>query len=290
MDKLFALGFIPSADALLIPPTNTSWDFSYADNRNATNILYAFIFHRNEDDPALWRVAYIGHTRKSFGNRMTGYQQGHGTAVNNRIHTAVLQHLTGGGNVRVYVLPNHFGMKIFDLAVDTAAGLEYSLISFYATYNQQQGHPRLLNIAGNRAPLAQAPTIDLTAAEVADQREEEMEYIPPAAAIGIPLAQFDYSLGTTYWNNPSINVPVAHQAHFGIDGTQVQMDLDQGNGAVQTLNCLVSRRANINGTPRLWFAENDGETFQAWKHTHFQPGAVVVVSIVGPNHINLTLP
>ena len=72
---------------------------------NATNILYAFITRQNKDDVDHWRVLYIGHSRKTFANRMSGYQYGNGARTNNRVHNAVRDHLnTEGNQVEVHVL------------------------------------------------------------------------------------------------------------------------------------------------------------------------------------------
>lgn len=293
MDKLFALGFVHSATANLLPPANSTWDFTFLANQGAANILYAFVFHRNEPDSANWQVRYIGHTRKTFGGRMTGYQFGHGRGVNNRIHEAVKAHLTAGGKVDVFVMPDHFGVKIFDLAVDIAAGLEYSLIAHYAAFNHRQGHPPLANRAGN--PLQENVPVAILAQEAAEEMQaEEEDYVNPAqggaAALPPPLPTFDYILGDAYWRLPSINVPVRHQGYFGTQGTQVRAQLDLGNGQWQPLTCLVNRAANPNGSPRLYFTGVDGQTLQDWKHANFQPGATVLVTITAANQIRLSLP
>jgi hypothetical protein len=292
MDKLFALGFIQSADARLVPPHNNNWDLAFLRNDGARNILYAFVFHRGEPDPALWHVRYIGHTRKTFGGRMLGYQQGHGTGVNNRIHNAVQAHLAAGGQVLVFVMPDHFGIKIFDLAVDTAAGLEYSLIAYYAANNHALGHPPLFNLMGNPHP-ALAPEGNLAQEAVEEMQAEEGDYVAPVAVGGAlqppALPQFDYELGQTYWNLPCINVPVAHQAHFGAEGTPLAAELELDNGHWRPIACQVNRRANPNGSPRLYFTGEDGATFQNWKQAHFEQGDTIIVSILAPNHIRLSL-
>ena len=117
---------------------------------NATNILYAFITRQNKDDVDHWRVLYIGHSRKTFANRMSGYQYGNGARTNNRVHNAVRDHLnTEGNQVEVHVFADRLAASIQGLPLDMPAGLEYALISWYRDYNSANKHPRLLNKAGN---------------------------------------------------------------------------------------------------------------------------------------------
>jgi hypothetical protein len=312
MQKLIDLGFEQAAVANLrhgAAGQVIGIEIAITKFAKATNILYAFVFHRNEPEVDLWQVRYIGHTRKTFANRMAGYQAGHGKAVNNRVHVAVKDHLRSGGQVVVYVMSDRFLFSMHDLHVDIAAGLEYSLIAYYREYNHRVGHPRLLNKAGNpkhkdqqKAPTA-AEIRKSAQEEAADRIEEEKLYVPtapppeiPANAAGealppAPLCQFDFELTEkVYWPIEVINVKKRCERFFGPHGDVVRVDLVDAHGMTQTVSVSIDRNANLNHTPRLPFAADATgarDAYRAWKLAHRVVGATVTVLVVGQNHIRL---
>ena len=279
MDKLLALGFKKSA---LAHYTGNGFTFEYQQNENSLNILYALVFlnHANDEYP---QVRYIGHTRKSFRNRMYGYQLGNGQQVNNRIHIAITHQLQNDRMVHVYCMPNHFNMSMHDLEVDVAAGLEYSLIRYYSNLNNQLQHPPLLNIAGN--PRREA-RIDID--ENDELIAEEINYNGDAIQIN-DNASFDYTLNKTYWRLPVINIPVEFQQRFGEHQTAAQVDLVQPDGIILSYQAAISRTANVNGTPRLYLPRPQGDSFQEWKHATYKEGDVIVATIINQNHLRLGL-
>lgn len=312
MQKLIDLGFEEAAVASLkhgAAGQVTGIEINITKFANATNILYAFVFHSGEEQVDLSHVRYIGHTRKTFANRMAGYQAGHGTAVNNRVHEAVKNHLRSVGKVGVYVMSDRFLFSMHDLHVDIAAGLEYSLIAYYRDYNHQVGHPRLLNKAGNpkhkgaqKAPSA-AEIRKIAREEAADRIEEDLPYVPttpppyiPANAAGAalpptPLCQFNFELTEkVYWPIEVINVKKRCGKFFGPHGDVVRVDLVDAHGMTQTVSVSINRNANLNHTPRLPFAADATgarDAYRAWKHAHRTVGDTVTVLVVGRNHIRL---
>ena len=309
MQKITELGFEKAAIANLTHDASghvAGIDIGIIAYANASNILYAFVFHNNETDIDLWHVRYIGHTRKNFGNRMAGYQAGHGFAVNNRVHMAVKGHLVSGGAVLVYVMSDRFLLSMHDLHVDVAAGLEYSLIAYYRDYNYRFGHPRLLNKAGNPVhgttviPAALASTSQEVIEEQADVAEEERIYIMPVTPpdgpqtvpvgpnMNAPLCQFDFALTPkVYWPLPVINVQRMCDQYFGKHGDIVRVDLVDPNGVVQVIDVKINRTANTNGTPRLWFEADAGVIYTNWKGLYRLEGNTVTVLVLGRNHIRL---
>lgn len=295
MEKLYALGFLPSAS---VENLAADWSITIANNRNATNILYAFIFVSGEGDLSMSRVAYIGHTRKTFENRMRGYQYGNGQAVNHRVHSAIGEHLKQGGRVEVLCLPNTNRMTIHDIPVDVAAGLEYGLISFFARFNRENDLPPLLNIAGNPGQNPGRQRIDDRAEDdiiQGDQAEENMDYVgvkPPQAAGNPPVQPgdgcFDLKLTEqTYWPMGSINIPIRLTKSFGVNGAVVGVDLISNDDNHQHVEAVINRTANPNGAPRLLFQGENGKRYREWKQVNHKPNEVLRICVVESDSITV---
>ena len=269
MDKLLALGFVKSAE--FMGPEDGLSIKSFA-NQEAKNILYAIVCLHEGNELGDWRVVYIGHAGgdSSFGKRMGDYRQGSGDSTNNRVHKAILEHLNSGSTARcfAYCMPDHFGMSAYGLHIDVAAGLEKSLIRHYAAFNREVGHGDLINRAGNKSEP-----------RTADATKPQSE---------VPDSTFEYRLGKTYWRIPSINVPSNLSARFGPDGAVATADLLISGQVVSTLQTEIDRIANSNGSPRLYFAGDDGEEFQRWKIENFKEGDCLQVTIIGNDHIQVS--
>jgi hypothetical protein len=282
MDILLNLGFVESARAEII---NNQFLINISRNEHSRNILYAFVIKRGEDI-ADWQVRYIGHSRKTFRNRMVGYQQGNGKAVNNRIYREMSERCRNREEVLVYCLSDFFNMELHGLHIDISAGLEYSLIDFYAGYNAENNHPPLQNIAGNRNYLAiRAENVEEVAD--ADRNEEEENYINDQGNNNpLPiLHSFEQELGTTYWNNPFINIPTRFSVLFGQTGENVLIDIYNGDQLIRQLSVLINREAVPNRSPRLILTGESGRWFQNWKRSNYYEGGVMMIDIVGRNQI-----
>ena len=297
MQKLDEMGF-DKASTVIFDNKKTNIIFNIDKYRLAKNVLYAFVFERTEGEPEEM-VRYIGHTRKTFVNRMNGYQAGKGRAVNNRVNRAIVNHLRMRGSVSVYVLSDRLALNMHGLHVDVAAGLEYSLIEYYCLYNKENGHDPLLNIAGNTC--RQEVEINMSEPDVTSQlaelEEENMDYGDHSAPNAIAPSAVNADCGTlpckysflltnkTYWPLPVFNVPIAYQRHFGVHGDIVQVDLT-GVGAA-TVDVRINRTANQNQTPRLYFSENAGVAYQHWKQSNHSQGDSVTVELIEYNHVRL---
>jgi hypothetical protein len=293
MQKLVDLGFDKAAVALLKKDhagVVTGIKIEISKYSLAKNLLYAIIFTKNEDEIDLWQVRYIGHTRKSFSNRMNGYQAGKGTNVNNRVHKEIKRHLGTGGVVVVYVMADKLLLSMQELHVDVAAGLEYSLIRYYSDYNKEKGFPPLINLAGNPNVAAneeekQAELVE----EDADYHGPDIPSMPSITAKVKPVCSFVITLTPkVFWPLPVFNVKKACDRYFGPHGDVVEVDLVDSKGAVViTLSVPINRTANLNHTPRLYFAGTAGETYTNWKRQYHKVNDTVVILVVGKNHIRL---
>lgn len=283
MEKILALGFLPSASAC---PHANGWTVNITSNRSATNVLYAFVFKSNSDE----RVVYLGHTRKSFENRMQGYLRGHGNSVNHRVHQAIATQLEGGGTVEVYCLPNTNQMAMHGIPVDLAAGLEYGLIDFYAEYNQENGLGPLLNIAGNKHRVLDEQQNEEAAAN-AEKLEEEADN-GPAIELAPALADapnFHFELTEkTYWPASSINVRKDWEQYFGPHGGVAQVELTSANQPAIQVDAVINRTANSNGTPRLLFQGDHGRVYKRWKEDNHRMNDRVQVFITGHDSLRLS--
>lgn len=287
MQKLLDLGFILSANVEI---NNGQLNIIINENRFSRNILYAFVI-ANENDYQNWIVRYIGHSRKTFENRMYGYQQGNGNGVNNRINRELNDRCIRGERVLVYCLPDIFNISLHELSLDVAAGLEYALIDYYRSHNAENGHAPLQNIAGN-INYIEYGQVQQQALEIAEANEENHQYIqePTVVRPYEVLATFHQTLSQTYWNGPYINIPANHNHLFGQHGETATTTIVNGETIEQQLNLLINRNANANGTPRFYIPGADGHWFQAWKHEHFTMGDNIEMLIIGENQILIKTP
>lgn len=286
MDKLLNLGFRESARAEII---NNQFQITITRNEYSRNILYVFVVKRG-DDISNWHVRYIGHSRNSFRNRMYGYQQGNGRAVNFRIHTEMQERCNNGEEVIIYCLPDVFNMQLHDLHVDVAKGLEYSLINYYVTYNDANNHPSLENIDGNpNYNIQEIPNVNQLVD--AERNEEEQEYLNNQVTNNnLPVIDnFNQVLGVTYWRYPYINIPTYLGNYFGETGETVEISVFVNETRTLLFTATINREANPNSSPRLYLPGDDGHNFQDWKHSNFNQGDAIPFQITGVNQLTIQL-
>jgi hypothetical protein len=274
VQKIIDLGFTKAAEFRL---NNGALECAIHLHADASPCMYALIEcpAETDDDEALNRVFYIGHTRRTFKERMDDYKRGHGQAVNNRVHNHIRTRMHAGARVESWIWIDALSLQVRDLRVDVAAGLEYDLINYYRAYNQEHNHPRLLNVAGN-GPME---TIEMDAEEIpAPAIGQTAE---PANAVG----SFRITLGKTYWEYPVFNIPLEQQQFFGEDNHQIRIDFVSNDTLVRSLEENINRKANPNRTPRIYIHGEDGRWYREWLHNNFQEEANVPVEILGPNHL-----
>ena len=282
MNKLIELGFEQVGYTSF---ENGKLKITISRYEHAKNILYAFV-HEIGEDEIDWQVVYIGHTRNSLKNRMTGYRFGNGQATNSRVHNHLNSALENDTRHYVYVLHDKINLNIHSIEVDLAAGLEYSLIQFYANYNTTNNHVNLFNIAGN-PKNTQSQNIEEILCDIG---EEIIDYKIEDNQPETVIQYFEYKLDKTYWNNPYINIPLKFQDLFGQHGDIVTVDFFQQKKLVQQLEVIINRNAVNNAAPRLYFpTRNNVNFFQDWKHHFFQKGDTLTVSIVSRNHLSFNL-
>jgi len=274
MQKIIDLGFTKAADFLL---NDENLEYVIHQHADASPCLYAFIEcpAGSDEEEANNQFFYIGHTRRTFQRRMDDYKGGHGQAVNNRVHNHIRARLSAGARVESWIWIDALALQVRDLRVDVAAGLEYDLINFYRSYNQEHNHPPLLNVAGN----GRREIIEM------DTEEIEVPAIGQPAAPGNAVGSFHITLRKTYWEYPVFNIPVEYRDLFGESNDQIRIDFALNNTLVRSLEASINRKANLNGTPRIYIHGSDGQWYREWLHTHFTKSAEVPVEILARNHI-----
>jgi hypothetical protein len=272
MEKIFELGFTLSADFILNEDILINNIFH---NNNSANILYVFanIKPTNEEENL---VFYIGHTRTTFSNRMRGYRLGNGQNTNNRIHCYIKEQLELGKLIKVYVLNNIYNLNIRDLEIDIAAGLEYSLISYFANYNLNNNFPPLINIAGNYTNNTLLVNIPNEIQEIVEHEELN--------------ENFAYNLNSsTYWNTSNINVPKNLEHLFGDHNEEVIIEFYLNDTLVNRFNELINRNATQNGSPRIYIRGENGRWFINWKHEFFNQNSSINIKITDRNRLKINL-
>jgi len=283
MEKLIELGFKQSATVKF---ENDDLIIKIENNEHSTNLLYAFVLVSG-DEIENWHVRYIGHTRKSFKNRMYGYQQGNGKAVNNRIHNELKSNCSEGNKMIVYTLSNTVQLNLHSLFIDVAAGLEYSLIDYYQEFNEINNHPPLQNIAGNKKYVLMN-IVDDENLELEEKIEEDKQYTNESISYVEQevLASFEQSLSRpTYWNFSFINIPTIHQELFGDSNEEVTLSIIENNLIIKEFSLQINRTANTTGTPRLYIPGIDGQWYQDWKHNNYDRNGSILFKIIGRNRM-----
>ncbi|NBA84776.1 hypothetical protein GVN16_03350 [Emticicia sp. CRIBPO] len=284
LDKLIEMGFSLSANIAL----NKEGDkilIEYEGNKECSNILYAFIVEDSDSSA----VRYIGHSRRSFENRMYGYQIGKGFAVNMRVNREMKTQINQGKNVKIYSFH-----KIVDdycnLKIDFASGLEYSLINYYSNYNHDNGLKTLINIEGNVYCDKEKKSVMRTNSE---QIAEEINYLDKKVIEEITSEgePFRYKLWDTYYNKSFINIPVEFDDLFGVHGAEVKIDFRDDGIIIEKLIAKIDRKANdrkgdFSGTPRIYIPmKSGGRWFIEWKQKNFKPLDLIKAELLGFNHI-----
>ncbi len=284
LNKLIEMGFLFSANVVLDKEGDKIL-IEYESNKECSNILYAFVV----EDSDFSIVIYIGHSRRSFENRMYGYQIGKGFAVNMRVNREIKTQINQGKKVNIYSFH-----KIVDdycnLKIDFASGLEYSLINYYSKYNHDNGLKTLINLEGNvycdKEKKSGIRTYSEKIAEEINYLDKEV--IEEISSKGEP---FRYKLWDTYYHKSFINIPIEFNDLFGVHGAEVKIDFRDDDIIIKKLNAKIDRNANDSkgdflGTPRIYIPmKSGGRWFIEWKQMNFKPLDLIKAEVLGFNHI-----
>lgn len=233
--------------------------------------LYAFVLDGE--------VKYVGKTTRTLAARMDNYVRGPGEpepgnkrsipspkarSTNARVGRAILDALRQGAMVEIYALPDVELHRYGDFHLNLAAGLEDSII---AVLQPEWNGGKKSRIDGMEN------VVDTPA--VLPQPE------PIPAIDGDPVKVLRVKVGATYFDKGFFNVGVEGTDVLGADGQTIELYC--GKATVPLLG-TINRRANLNGTPRIF----GGKALRDWIHANLARDAVMRVEVLTPTALRLS--
>lgn len=224
-------------------------------------------------------VKYVGKTSRTLVARMENYMRGpserepdhrrdipspKARSTNSRIGRSILEALRAGSMVEIYALPDvelhHYG----DFHLNLAAGLEDSII---ATLQPEWNGGKKARKDGTEVPVEASPVL------------------PPPDPVGQvdgrPVKVLSVKMGATYWEKGFFNVGVDGTDALGADGQTVEIYC--GDAAEPILG-TINRRANPNGTPRIF----GGKALRNWIQANLSRDTMMLVDVLTTTAIRLS--
>ncbi len=205
------------------------------------NVLYAFICNGV--------VMYIGKTTQPLTKRLYGYQKPGPTQSTNQKNNANIRALLNNDEpVDIFVFVSDGLLKYGDYPINLAAWLEDVLI--------ERVNPPW---NGTQAKVQLNPTVvDIT----------------PSTDNSFPL-----QLGTAYYNQGFINIPVRCSELLAEDGEKIEIAL----AGQQLVLGYINRTANTNNTPRIM----GGKPLKKWIQSNCQQGQYITVNLLSKNKLQI---
>lgn len=238
--------------------------------------LYAFVCQES--------VIYIGKTSVSLKQRFVGYcKPGAEQSTNKKCHKAIRTKLSAGETVQIYSLSGGTRLSWGDFEINLAAGLEDSLIN--------ELDPPLNGRSGTRA-MTDSEVFERQVLHLpnpaSEPESQKFTANDAAKADAVPAKDknlpFTVQLGKTYYFKGFINVPAKLSTQLGKHDDTLVFFLGRENST--TVTTKIDRKANLNGSPRLY----GGQKVARWFQNHFQEGDKVKATIVSANEIILEAP
>lgn len=246
MNRLLEIGFKYAGNWSL---TETGISYTLKHHEHEKNVLYAFICNGD--------INYIGKTTQSLTKRMYGYQNpGISQATNKKNNINIIGLLKNNQPVDIFVFSSSGLLKYGSYQVNLAAGLEDSLIEKIAP--EWNGVQKIKHQNGT-----QHPTIHTDG--TTDSKNT-----------------FQLQLGTAYYNQGFINVPIKFSEVLGKDGEKIQIYLaDSPNPILGYIN----RTATGNQAPRIM----GSMVLKRWIQENRQQGQFITVNLLDKNKLQIEL-
>ena len=223
-------------------------------------------------------VLYIGKTSVGLKQRFTGYcKPGEDQSTNVKCHRGIKE-LLSNTPVLIYSLTGDTFLQWGDFEINLAAGLEDSLIDELAPpWNGRSGERPMTD-----SEMVEREVLHLAESMPGKKGQDTTETTPmPATDKHIRLT---VKLGKTYYFKGFINIPIDHSKELGAQGAPLVFFLGRDNPA--TVETKIDRKANLNGSPRLY----GGKRVARWFQNHFREGDMLHATIVSENEIVLETP
>jgi hypothetical protein len=221
-------------------------------------------------------IFYIGKSALSLAQRFAGYRSPSPTqSTNIRCHAAIRELLGRGKEVQILSLGGLTPLRWGEFELNIAAGLEDSLIA--------ELQPRWNG--GKTRAVTESEMIerDVLALPLANEDSGSA----PKANVNVArdvIGEFDIELGKTYYTQGIINPGAKVSDKIGADGEPMMVRL--GWEDIEGVQIAINRRANLNGSPRLFGCR----AVALWFQKYFQQGDVVHARIINRNEIVLERP
>lgn len=221
-------------------------------------------------------ILYIGKTALSLAQRFAGYRApGPTQSTNIRCHAAIRELLGRGKEVQILSLGGLTPLRWGEFELNIAAGLEDSLIA--------ELQPRWNG--GKTRAITESEMIerDVFAAPLGNDVSGAL----PKASFHMAryvIGDFEIELGKTYYTQGIINPGAKVSDKIGADGESMIVRL--GWEDTQGVQITINRRANLNGSPRLFGCR----AVALWFQKYFQQGDLVHARIINRNEIVLERP
>jgi len=244
MNRLLEIGFVPAGHWLL---EDDLLKCELTRHSTQKNILYAFVCDG--------QVKYVGKTIRALAVRMSAYRTpGKTQTTNINNHRHIREVLSRGAAVEILALPDSGLLHYGQFHLNLAAALEDAII-------------RVIDPEWNGGTA-----------------EGELD-LPelPATAAGSPVSfvgTFSFILQPTYYRTGFFNVGVSSENLLGADGETIELFLGDGD---QPILGSISRRANVNGSPRVM----GGTGLRDWFKANASEMDSVSVTVLSPTAIRL---
>ncbi|CAM2161528.1 GIY-YIG domain-containing protein [Paraburkholderia sacchari] len=271
MNRLLAIGF-ECAGHWVLRKDRLYVDLKKLDD--ARNVLYAFVVDGE--------VKYIGKSVRTLRDRMGNYMSPGASQkqTNFKNNRNIRELLTEGAAVDICVLPDNGMMHYGPYHLNLAAGLEDSLVAALAPEWNGKDKRTLDDAVAASTETDEDIVSDGAEPEAIAQPQDSDESITSETATPA-LAEFEFKLGTTYWNKGFFNSGTESSAYLGEDSQKVEIYFGD---EVQPILGLINRTCNANKAPRIFGGPELRHRFQTLPEF-----STVKLEVLSPTAIRLQL-
>ncbi|PTY07977.1 hypothetical protein DB347_07085 [Opitutaceae bacterium EW11] len=225
------------------------------------NALYAFTCGQT--------ILYVGKTTKGIRIRFAGYcNPGRNQVTNQKCHEEIKSLLRKNASVSISVFSGNQFLRYDIFEINLAAGLEDSLIKTL--------RPRWNGKFVSGEFVSETEEIEAEAVLPESIAAANVQSVTGRAEKG-----FEVKLGKTYYGSGFINTGTTVSDAIGKHGEPMLIRL--GSESHPGVESRIDRKANVNGTPRIY----GGARVARWFQDNFRLNDTVIGRVLTPNQILL---